>query len=80
MERDLLSAVKHFGSEISHAVKQRAAGARGTASAYVSKGKLHAQSVEQAVGKRIQARPIASLVAAAGFGVIMGTILGRRRK
>ena len=79
IENDVLRTVRQFGSEVSRTVKQRAAGFRDTAKGCLKQGRKKARSLERSAQRRVEEQPIRSLLAAAGIGLLIGVLAGRRR-
>lgn len=79
IENDVLRTVRQFGSEVSRTVKQRAAGFRDTAKGCLKQGRKKARSLERTAQRRVEEQPIRSLLAAAGIGLLIGVLAGRRR-
>jgi ElaB/YqjD/DUF883 family membrane-anchored ribosome-binding protein len=60
-------------------MKQRATGLRETAADCVKQGRKKARSLNRSMERRIEDRPLTSLLAAAGLGLLVGIFCARRK-
>ena len=78
-EVGVLHSVRQLGSDVSRSMRSRAKEFGETATIVFDKGREKARDFKQSVEERVQQRPVTSLLAAAGLGLLIGVIYGRRR-
>ena len=78
-EFGVLHSVRQLSSDVTRSMKSRAKDFGETATIVFDKGREKARDLKQSVEERVQERPLTSLLAATGLGLLIGVIYGRRR-
>src|SRR5262249_43416737 len=78
-ELSVLHSARQLGSDVSRSIKAQAKNLGHTATGYLNESRKKARSLEQAAQRRIEQRPLAAVLMAAGLGLLVGIFCGRRR-
>lgn len=78
-EMSVLHSVRQLGSDVTRSMKAQAKNIGQTATGYLNESRKKAQAFEQAAQRRIEQRPLAAVLLAAGLGLLVGIFCGRRR-
>src|SRR5215475_10992370 len=75
---NVLHSMRRMGDNVTGAVRDGLENVRDTASDYIDEGVSRAYELEKRVEARVQSRPMTSLMAAIGFGFLIGFFCSRR--
>jgi ElaB/YqjD/DUF883 family membrane-anchored ribosome-binding protein len=78
-ESSVLHSVKQLGSDVTRSMKARAKNFGQTANGYLNESRKKAHAFEEAAQRKIEQRPLTSVLVAAGLGLLVGIFCGRRR-
>jgi ElaB/YqjD/DUF883 family membrane-anchored ribosome-binding protein len=78
-ELSVLHSARQLGSEVTRSMKAHAKNLGQTANDYLNESRKKVQAIEQAAQERIERRPLTSVLIAAGLGLLVGVLCGRRR-
>ncbi len=75
---DIKQSLSDMGSAAKQVAQEQYEGVRDTVSTYYDQGRERAMEFEQSLEKRIQERPISSVLVATGLGFLLGLVWMRK--
>jgi len=75
---DIKQSLADMGSAAKQVAQEQYEGVRDTVSSYYDTGRERAMEFEQSLEKRIQERPISSVLVATGLGFLLGLVWMRK--